>query len=307
MMVSVKKKYALLILVLFLAASICYFQFRDPVLAKVGTIKIHKSEVLYRDKVILLAFPEEKRSLGLHQLVKSAINQEILKNNSIIVTDAAIEQEQTRIDQNTKNAAELDNAKKIFGENIEAYRRVYVLPTLVDRVIYYEFFLTDEKIHAAEVKKALDFIALVQGKEKDFRSIAQKNGFNPLEIKKVVVSLKEGLIWPEVDIPGAPKRQKHAALQKTNPALDIPGSKPDSEEAKKWFEIFDKNLKVGDVAPVPISYGESLLVAHYLKKISPTQMELEVVIIPKLQYGPWFDSERAKVPVEIYDKTAVIK
>lgn len=268
--------------------------FMDPVLARVGTTKIYRSDVKFRDQIIFLSFPNEKRSMGLHQLIKSATNFEILKNHGISFPDTVIDLEEARIDRDTRSPEQLQKIKNIFGDDKQAYRRVYVLPTLVDRVIYFEFFLTDEKIHGASMRQAMDLISKLRGHEAGFRDVATSNGFR---VQKLTVSLKDGVTWDLPKLPGEPPK----APQADTPSI-IP-TESANEEAKKWYELFIQNLKVGEVAAIPISYGNDLLVAHYLKNPRSSVFNLEVAVLPKLEFGPWLEQEKAKIKIDVYDKT----
>lgn len=290
------KKYILISAAVILTLVIGgYFVFHDPVIAKVGDVKISKKEAQYRDQVIRLYFPEEKRLMGMYQLIKSAYNLEVLKNNSVYFQDAQIDQEEKRIEQNTKRPQQLKQIKDIFGADHEAYRRVFVLPTLVDRYIYFDFFTNNEKIHSESLHAAHEFIQEVGPQGEKFRSFAQKNGLQVIPLK---ISLNEGLSWGPDDgvASNASKEAKKRESKKADP-------KHIDEEAKKWYDLLIKNLKEGEVATIPIDRDEVWLVAHYLRQKTPTLFELEVVPFRKSEFGPWFETEKAKIKLEVYDKT----
>jgi len=116
------------------------------------------------------------------------------------------------------------------------------------------------------MEKANALIAQTQGKGLRFQEFAKGQG---LRVQKLTVSLKNGL----------------------------------DEEARKWHGLLIEKLKVGEVASFPVSYGNDLLVVHYKNKKSSSEFELEVAVVPKLEYGPWYEKEKAKIPAEVYDKS----
>ncbi|WP_413290988.1 hypothetical protein [Bdellovibrio sp. HCB337] len=293
-----KKQYAVLGLAGVLVASgVWYFHFRDPVLARVGDTRIRRSEALYRDQIIRLSFPEEKRSMGLYQLIKSAIHYEILKNHSIPFPNDVLQKEEERIEKNTRNPEQLKTIKDIFKETPEAYRSVFILPTLVDRVIYYDFFLNDEKIQASSVQPALDFLKQAQTSENGFRQAAIKKNLVP---QKVLVSEKDGVQWKSLESSQDTvdkNTPKHSQKTGMTPSLESGDG-----DYNKWNELL-VGLKPGQVAPMPINFGEAWLVLYYHNKPSPTSYELEVVSFPKLEYAKWFEAEKAKLNIVVYDKS----
>jgi hypothetical protein len=282
--------------------------------AQVGDWKIYKQDSLFRDRIILLDFPNEKRSLGLYQLVRSAIYLAILKNHGISIQEAQIEQEEARINASTKNPEQLEKIKQIFGKDVEAYRKDFVLPALVDHMIYYDFFLTNEKVQAESLKAATDFISAAQAKNADFRTLAKERN---LEVHKLTVSLRNGLLWEEKrdsreplssgkksSVPLKEKQEHQEILDRIN--ADFAKKKKSGEfnaDAKQWYQMVIEPLKVGEVASAPISRDETWFVAKYVKKISDENFELEVVGIPKLDFTHWYEKEKAKIQIHMADKS----
>ncbi|WP_413578227.1 hypothetical protein ACLVWU_06765 [Bdellovibrio sp. HCB290] len=281
-----------------------YFKyFHDPVLAKVGETKITKSDVAYRDKIIRLSYPEEKRSMGLYQLMNSAIHYEVLKSNGVQISEDVIDQEMKRIDDNTRNPEQLKSIKSIFKEDAEAYRRVFVLPTLVDRVIHFDFFLNDEKTQEASIKPPLEFINAIKNGRETFRSRAKKQN---IEIVKAKISAKDGVVWEKSgnDLSASEKDLSHEAQAEMEKVLPKRDNAPSASggEYQKWQQIL-AGLEPGQMVPLPLNYGELWLVILFEKKTSPTSFEIVAGAFPKLEYGKWLASEKSKLEIEIYDKT----
>lgn len=282
------------------------FFFRTPI-AKVGDWKIYQADSEYRDRIILLDFPNEKRSMGLYQLMKSAMNLAILKNNGVVIQKPQIEREEERINKSTKNPEQLAKIKAIFGKDTEAYRRDFVLPALVDHMIYYDFFLTDEKVQAESLKPVLSFIQEAAAHPERFSDLAATKN---LEVHQLIVSLKKGLIWIQKKKPldrhqGEPVQsslENQEIFARIQADLKKRSEESINEEAQKWIDQIIRPLKVGDVASAPISREESWLALKLAKKISNDTYELLVISFPKVNFNQWYEAEKAKVEVEVANK-----
>jgi hypothetical protein len=310
---SQKISAAVLLLAVILGAYAGTFLFRPLVV--VGDWKIYKKDVQFRDQIILLNFPEEKRSMGLYQLAKSAINLAILQNNGVNISDAQIEEELSRIDAKTKNPEQLMKIKQIFNDDIEAYKKDFVLPALVDSMIYFEFFLKDPKVQEASLNEVAKFIGEAQKPNTDFKTLALK--WN-LPIQKLVVSLKNGLTWTNPEsakskrpLPGRPEKMKvlnqnnknQALLDRVNAHLRLDGAPKNTEDAKKWYDSVIQPMTPGQVTSTPLSQDERWLVAHYLGKNAKGDFELDIVAFNKINYSQWYEREKAKVHIVVHDKS----
>jgi hypothetical protein len=303
------------------------FMYFRPV-AIVGDWKIYKKDIQYRDQIIQLNFPEEKRSMGLYQLTKSAINYAILKNNGVNIHELQIEDELQRIDAKTKNPEQLDKIKKIFKDDREAYKKDFVLPALVDGLIYYEFFLKDPSVQADSLNRTAKFIEEAQKPQADFKKLAAQN---KLAVRKLIVSLKNGLTWIEPekeknqksprDRQRGPERGRERGpkmkvinnqnpnqplLDRVNEHLHLNNPERNVEDAKKWYDEVIEPMKPGAVTSSPISQDEQWLVVHYVGKNKKDDHELEIVAIKKLNYNQWYENEKSKVSIIINDKSRLV-
>ncbi len=301
-------------------------------LAIVGDIEISKTDADYRDQIILLDVPDEKRSLGLYQLMKTAYSEEILKNNSYIIQPSQILTEEERINKATKDPEKLKKIKNIFKNDVDAYRRVFIKPALIDKVIYYEFFTKDEKIHAESLKQTMDFIKGYDPKVK-FSDYA-----NSLKIKyqNLNVSLKKGLTWQQpsglantepirLDNLSEKSNKNNKKMGHHQPGLPMPiqgqqnldvlnrlrpqfenTSAEKNEEAKKWIDsILDKAL-VSQVLGVPLNRDDAWLVIYLVAKKSNSEYDLLVATFPKINYSDWLITEKKKIPVTVHNKKLLV-
>ncbi len=326
-----KKNLVMAAVILILIFVAVYF-FQRP-LAKVGDISLYKQDAEFRDQIILLDSPDEKRSLGLFQLMKSAYNEQILKNNGYTVQPTQVLTEEERINKATKDPEKLSKIKAIFKNDMEAYRRVFVKPTFVDKVIYYDFFVSDEKIHVESLKQAMDFISGYDSKTK-FSEYANSK---KVKYQNLTVSLKKGLIWEvpnseESSPNNAPIRmdslsvkakdkngkvinqQNQAGIQgernlevfnRLRPQFENMDAQK-IEEAQKWVDSIIDKMAVGQILGSPISREDAWLALFYVAKKSDTDFDLQVVTFPKVNFSDWLAQEKKKIDVKVYNKSLLV-
>lgn len=326
-----KKKLVIVVVLFILILAFVYF-FQRP-LAQVGDISIYKQDAVFRDQIILLDSPDEKRSLGLFQLMKSAYHEMILKNNGYVIQPTQILSEEERINKATKDPEKLNKIKAIFKNDMEAYRRVFVKPAFVDKVIYYDFFVNDEKVHTESLKQAMDFIAGYDSKIKFSDYANSKN----VKYQNLTVSLKKGLIWevPKSEESGASKtpirmdslsvkakdkngkivhQQNQAGIQGARNLEVLNRLRPQFEnidaqkieEAQKWVDSIIDKMVVGQILGSPISREDAWLALFYVAKKSDVEFDLQVATFSKLNFSDWLAQEKKKIEVKVYDKSLLV-
>lgn len=278
-------------------ATSLFYIFHDPKLAEIGDLQISKSEAEYRDKIIWLENPNEKRQMGLYQLIQSSINQQILMNHGVDFPAEIIQQEARRMDENSKNPQQLQKIKDIFGKKTKAYAKVFVLPTLVNRMIYSDFFLNDESVHSITLQKAKDFTEAALKDPRNFHQLALEKSYS---VKKLTVSLKGEMDWGITQksrfLNQNQKSDSGSSLQRYfNP------SSLQFEEAQKWLSM-TADLKPNQVFPMPINHGASLLTIRYLGQMK-SKHSFEYVQFEKLDYQKWQRAEKEKIEVMIFDSS----
>ena len=300
-----------------IAAGLIYY-FQRPI-AIVGDWNISKADVHYRDQVVHLNFPEEKRSLGLYQLIKSMTNYQILKKYKVPVDEAQLQKEEERIEQNTKDPEQLQKVKDIFGKDHEAYQKIFILPNIVDHIIYYDLFLNDESIQQESLKAAADFIALASKDPKNFRAIGKSN---KVLVRGLTLSLTKGMQWERdekdktVALPNKTDKKGIGGLKVIDESknkskvaqkfeADFAMSNSSVTEAQKWYDLLIKDMKEGEITPAPVNREEEWLVIRYVKKKSKDEHEIEVAFFKKLDFSAWLEKEKAQVPVRILDSSYV--
>lgn len=158
-------------------------------MAGVGDLVITQSNVRQRNEVIKIYYPQETQDFGLKQLTRAFVDAQILKNNGFPLTEERVKAEAQRIDQGTKDANTLAKIKKIFGGNEADYFKVFVLPTLAERTIYFDFFRNSPVIHRESKERAIQFSKA--GEKGSYSTLAKKQG---LKYQKITIK-KDSPLW----------------------------------------------------------------------------------------------------------------
>lgn len=299
-----KNKIAgLLIIIGITVAGIAWIYLRDPVVARVGDYSITQSDVDFRNQIYQFYTPGDNRKPGLQQLTKALTYAQILKNNGQPVDEATILEEEKRIDSKTLMPEKLQALKALFKGNMKSYRKVFVLPTYVERVIYFEFFLKSPKVQSEEQKKALAFLRESMTEKGKFELLAKKEG---LPIKTLLISESEGVRFydsgktPLEDNPqpgggaqpkGMPDRVSEEMNQRMAEFKKI--------EYEKWAKDVLEVLKIGQIFPQLVEFGEQWGVVKLIQKPKNKKQDyrLKAVTFPKADYEQWLKTETSKVNI----------
>ena len=274
---------------------------RNRVVAKVGRYEITKKEVEYRDRVIRQYYPGETRSMGLDQLERAYKYAEILARAGREVTDDVLKQEMDRIDSHTLLPESLGKIKGIFADDVSAYKRVYILPTYVERVIYFDHFMHSPTAQERSLGRARGLLDKVRNHSGDFAKIVRAEGYRP---RKVILSSEKGIEWQrdESDEPKEPDAipppqasngivsgMIDAEIQKRN------GASMD-ETAKAWMTQIVGSIASGQVFGKVIDHGENWVVVRYVRQLAKhtKAYELDAVVVPKNSFDEWVKTESSK-------------
>jgi len=249
----------------------------------IGAISVTSKDISYRARVSEVYYPGSgKDYVGLAQLLKGYLSEEVLKSLGHKVDSSVIEAEAKRIDENTKAPEVLARIKEIYGRNRKAYLKTFVRVVYAERVLYNEVFLNSKEIHKDQYQKAQGFLKAVLGSPASFEKIARKKG---LDVRRLRLSKSEGIMPLE--------------SQKTKlPLREASGS--GGEMAARLLGLLT-GVKEGKVYPQVIEWQEGYQVIRLLKKKGDTAV-IESMSVPKRDYDDWFWEKAKAVPVKIYDK-----
>jgi hypothetical protein len=251
----------------------------DPTAVRVGDFRLTARDVRQRDEVGRLYFPDSPSPLGLTQLVRGYQLAQILKDHGHPLTETDLTAEERRVDKTTLDPKRLRQIRAIFGNDDEAYRRVYILPELAEHAIYFDYFLRDSEIQAPSRERVAAFLAKAAQEPRRFAALAAAI---PRPLARIRLSRERGIQW-----------------ESDPPALTEPASADVRAQAEAWIHHIVDNLHAGDIYPEPVELPETWLAIRYAGPIDPPgTFALDAVSFPKADFGSWLQTELARVPVE---------
>ncbi|MCX5858659.1 MAG: hypothetical protein NT056_01975 [Proteobacteria bacterium] len=288
---KIYRRIILAALSLFLLPFLGFFAGCAKKVAEVGTIPITGKDIALRARVSEVYYPGSgKDYIGLTQLVKGYLSEEVLKSLGQKVDQSTWEAEANRIDQNTKAPAVLEKIKNIYGRDRKNYLNSFIRVVYADRAVYNEVFLKSGDIHKQQRNKADDFLKEALKSPSAFSETAKTKG---LEAKKLKLSEQEGIQPLEAG---------------TRPRENTPGA--GQEQAKRLIDAIS-SLKPGAVTPRVIEWQEGYQIIKLIKHVGPVSQKsrknegeyylVESVSVPKRNFDDWFWELASGIPVRIYD------
>ena len=286
-------------------------------IAVVGDYKITKKDAALRNKVSHVFYPADPSDHGVEQLINAYTAATIMKNIGFEITDKQLAEEDTRINNGTRDPGNLARIKDIFGSDKEAYLRVFILPTLAERSIYGEIFLRSTKIQAPALEKVAAFME--SARRSSFEKAALAAG---LKIQGLSISLNDGFEWessPEEEEPLEGKRSRHrprkgrSQERKEQVKVVAPPSadmvkvqkqlqEDDIKEVRTWIDEILASMQPGEMFGQPVNFGEQWLAVKFVgpDRRAKGKYNLLTVAFPKLNYQEWLDAEKAKITIKKY-------
>lgn len=304
---KLKKKIILgsILTIIIIAAGGAAWYLHEPQVAAIGKTIIYKKDARYRDQVVRIYFPEEKRDMGLHQLMKSAYNIEILRNYGVEFSENQILAEHKRMWESSKDPEMLKRIRDVFGKDEKAYLRTFVLTNLADHHIYYDFFLVDQRVQGESMNRAQEFIKAAEpAKGKGLEAFAKDRN---LAYDILTLSLKNGMVWESQKKSQPNTKSEPAPKTATDPKVAEYMDSDTVKDATVWYEKMIQHMQPGQFFPEPVSVGENWAVIFYEKKINSEDHRLQVVFVPKTNFSQWYQAEKAKIETVVKDQTLTPK
>jgi hypothetical protein len=269
--------------------------FRNPVVAKAGRFEIHQKDIDYKEKVIHYYYPNHEPGNALPQLVNSYTNAQILENNGYRIDEKLLEAEEERIDKNTKDPISLKEIKAIFGSDVASYRRVYILPTLADRLVYSDLFPRIQKDDIGPRKK----LQKIQAQTSAGKSFQTQCSENFLEYSVNLAHLEVGILPEWIVQKYSQLREKKRPTEveslKLRTELESEGVFPQPALVKFLNESTDKKVRFTTIE----TEGHVILyLVGKLPRPFPNIEKIETCMAKKLSYDSWHKDEVKKVVVE---------
>lgn len=298
-----KRKFKILLaaaFAIFLASLFSLFIFKyDRTVAVVGDYKITAKQVEYRNKLNDIYYPNQKQRYGKDQLIQSYTYAQILKNNGHEITQKLLDEEESRIDSNTKAPETLKKIKDIFAKDRESYRKVFILPTYAERVIYFEHFMKSASAQEKSLRHVHNLITDLLSTPAELAFVAKERRLN---YKKFHLSAERGIEFLESrkkkgDRPALIDLSASVPPEAVKKAVSQQFETETNQNIKFWIENVISQVKPGEFIPEPVDYGDHWLIVRYLKALGGKKFLLEAIFVPKDSYETWLAAEKAKVTI----------
>lgn len=242
--------------------------------AQVGSVTVTGRDIFHRVRAMKAIDPALDERSATEQLIQGFTFYEILKGKLGEQLESAIEQEVKTLEA-TPNP-NWTQAKKSFGSDSEALRKVLLVPLVSDKLIYTEGYLKDAEYHKKERAEAENTLAQAKRDPGRLKELAtQRRHF----FFEGILDDAKGLSW---------KNPEKAMAQQLKDGLLI---------AQTWNRSFFKELKEGQVASQLIDEGGQWLVIRKGPFQKPGAYKIEVVAIAKKPFLKWLEENRSKVSV----------
>lgn len=262
----------------------------------IGDYTLTDADIACRDAVIKTSFPNESRNLGLSQLVKSYQHAQILKNHGYEITPDKIKAEKERIDRASLMPEKLTKIKSACGGDGPAYEKAFIVPTLADRTIYFDFFLNNKDIHRESFERAYSWKEKVIKSPSSFRNMAEEE---KIVVNQLKVSASRGIELVENQPePRADSKNLQEAPEAIRKRFDS-DQKATALEGTQWIEEIIKPLRPGEISAKVIDQRETWAVIKLIGKDSKDKdaYVVESALFPKRDYRDWLSAEKQKVNV----------
>ncbi|MGE4232995.1 MAG: hypothetical protein AB7F43_06675 [Bacteriovoracia bacterium] len=265
---------------------------KEVVVATVGRYEITKKDVENRKKILEIYFPKSNidGDIAKRQLIKAYTQAEILSKYGIRLDKTVLKREASRIEKNTKMPQTLTNIKAIFQRfflvNEDDYLKVFVLPTLASRKIYYDLFLENKEIQ----KKPKEQAALLA------KSVLFEKTAKRLNAKIEFVDLDKEVKKPETfqSSKTTSGLEHYVRKELTNAEFSV------EKQTRDLLNKLWPAVKKGTSLPTPVPLQEHFLVIHKPRTNSKNRI-LQLVYISKT--GPysgfeeWYEKEKKTVSI----------
>jgi hypothetical protein len=266
----------------------------SSLVAEVGTMKITEEDVALRQKVIQVYNPSEKRSLGKKQLIDAYTMAEVLRLWGMPISKDELLAEKDRMMKATMMPKKLAAIRKIF-DNEEDFLKIFVLPALAKRKIYYDFFLRSEKVHEETLRQAKSYLAKLIEEKADFVTFAKKK-------KKEISFLKlnsQGLTWGDAQEAGQFTDESIPEIVKKIQKKQAFNS---SQSVEKWEKDIVSQLQSGQVFDKVVDDETRYLVVRLYKKMDLERGHIfQTVAFKKRDYSEWLKQQKQKIRIKTYD------
>jgi hypothetical protein len=259
------------------------------VVAQVGEITITSQEVAYRQAVMAVRSGEQPLAhIALFQLLEEALMAEVGEAHDVVVNEEMLAAEAARVEADSKDPQTLARIRGVFGEDEAAYRRLVLAPTLVNQMLHARFSL-DHAIQAEPLARAKQLLSAAQADPQSLSTLGEEFGGNYRQLQ-----VEDGRILQGDQV----EDELPSELSQYDLAL------PDYD--REFVEQVVAGLEVGGLHPKVVEDRYSFMVVRLVSLEDESgDALLESVVIAKLTFDPWFQTQSQKVPLTVNDQALV--
>ncbi len=243
-----------------------------PGLAQVGETCITDQDIHYRtaiEQVYSGTCPAREKILVV--LIQDALNREMLRREGLSVTREDLDGFSRHADESSRAPEILARVKAVFGDDTEAYRRIYLAPRLINQKLRH-YHSRNPDLHVRSrvmIETALKKVS--QG--------------TPLETVAGELTLQYGTL----------EYASGESQETVNP--DLPGELTHPGELLKPLV---EPLQPGDVYGTIIETDTGYQVMQVVTK-TPEKFTVALITARKYSYEKWFRKEVGMIPISILD------
>ena len=266
--------------------------------ARVGEVSITAEDLAYRQEVKAVRSGEPfPAHLALLQLLEEALMVEVGRAHGVVVTDEMLAEEAARVQETSRDPDTLADIRAVFGDDEDAYRRLVLQPTLVNQLLHARFSLGHD-IQAEPLARAEELLAAAQADPASLAALAESYGgeYRQMEVRNgLLISQDQALSEEGLN-------QDQIAGVMTEYDLEWP------DYDRQFVEHVLGGLEAGQLHPKVVEDRHNFMVVRLLSRDGRDAL-LESVVISKLSFDPWFQTQSQRIPLLIHDpslKTALL-
>ncbi len=243
------------------------------VVAVVGETLLSEEDVSYRIAVQLAYGGTIEPPAALVALIKDAQEREVGGTVGVIVTAQEMDVFAKGVEKHSKAPEVLKSVKMVFAGDDDAYRRIYLMPKIINRKLR-AWFSRDARVQK-QPRDAIQEAYALAAAGNDFEQVAEATG---------LMFAKQDYKTEQKDAPGALKDYFPEGMAMLSPPFQ---------------KILD-GLKAGKMAQTISEDNVDYRVVRLLKKGEGIYKTIEIIAV-KEAFDPWFRKQVEKVPVRIQD------
>jgi hypothetical protein len=265
---------------------------QPEIAARVGEVIITTEDITYRQEVTTVRSGEPSPAhLVLLQLLEEALMAEVGRAHGVVVSDDMLAAEAIRVQQTSRDPESLSVIRAVFGDDEDSYRRLLLQPILVNQLLHARFSLGHD-IQAEPLARAYELLAAAQVDSASLAALAESYGGEYRQMK-----VRNGRLLSD---------EQPDKDQISVDFADYNLEWPDYD--RQFAEQVLEGLETGQLHPKVVEDRHNFMVVRLLSRDGQDAL-LESVVIPKLSFDPWFQTQSLRIPLVIHDpelKTALL-